>query len=333
MTAIPRARTLHDSELDIAASPAPVALIVAEADTNSWLQSMRGVLSGTASGVTKLVVGHPFDTVKVRMQFEGGLGRFHGPLDCMRQTIKNEGFFRGLYKGATPPLLGWTAIDSLMWGSFVHYKKLLQSDPNIPLSLPHHYLAGSMAGLTTVPIVCPIEQVKARLQVQYWDKSTIQYRGPIDCVRQLVRNNGLPGLYQGVVATALFRVQMGFYFGSFEQYKQLLARHYPAMNGMVATFLSGAMAANTLWLIAFPTDLIKNKMMAQRDVHPRKYTSVRQCAREVYRAEGWRGFYRGLTPCMLRSMPTNGCAFLAAETVLRLLPERPSGSPATSFVR
>lgn len=30
-----------------------------------------GFLAGIGSGVTKLVVGHPFDTIKVRMQVEG----------------------------------------------------------------------------------------------------------------------------------------------------------------------------------------------------------------------------------------------------------------------
>ena len=29
---------------------------------------LKGFLAGTASGLTKLVVGHPFDTVKLRMQ-------------------------------------------------------------------------------------------------------------------------------------------------------------------------------------------------------------------------------------------------------------------------
>ncbi|OMJ09684.1 Mitochondrial substrate carrier family protein L [Smittium culicis] len=94
---------------------------------------IAGFAAGVASGATKLVVGHPFafwygvnihfkkltlewktkkDTVKIRMQVEGGMGRFSGPMDCLISTIKREKF-RGLYKGATPPLIGWTIMDAV----------------------------------------------------------------------------------------------------------------------------------------------------------------------------------------------------------------------------
>jgi solute carrier family 25 (mitochondrial carnitine/acylcarnitine transporter), member 20/29 len=56
-------------------------------------------------------VGHPFDTIKVRLQ-TSPKSQFHGPVDCLMQTLRKEGF-TGLYKGATPPLVGWMAMDSL----------------------------------------------------------------------------------------------------------------------------------------------------------------------------------------------------------------------------
>jgi Mitochondrial carrier protein len=40
--------------------------------------------------------------------------------------------------------------------------------------------------------------------------------------------------------------------------------------------------------------------------------------KEVYESDkGMRGFYRGFTPCLLRSFPTNGAAILMYETVSR----------------
>jgi len=56
-------------------------------------------------------VGHPFDTVKVRLQTTSQ-SQFKGPLDCLLQTVRNEGV-RGLYKGASPPLVGWMFMDSM----------------------------------------------------------------------------------------------------------------------------------------------------------------------------------------------------------------------------
>jgi solute carrier family 25 carnitine/acylcarnitine transporter 20/29 len=56
-------------------------------------------------------VGHPFDTIKVRLQTTDR-SQFKGPWDCLRQTLRNEGV-KGIYKGATPPLVGWMFMDSL----------------------------------------------------------------------------------------------------------------------------------------------------------------------------------------------------------------------------
>jgi len=59
----------------------------------------------------KAPVGHPFDTVKVRLQTTQQ-AQFRGPLDCLVKTLQREGF-AGLYKGATPPLVGWMFMDSV----------------------------------------------------------------------------------------------------------------------------------------------------------------------------------------------------------------------------
>ena len=256
------------------------------------------------------------------MQTEGGRGRFRGPLHCLQETVRLEGL-RGLYKGGTPPLFGWGVIDSLMWGSLVQYRRMLrslQADPSAPLSLASHFVAGGLAGMTSVVAVTPIEQVKARLQVQYADPSSIQYRGPIDCARQLIRNNGVRGLWQGVWATMAFRSQMAIYFSGMEWWRRWLTAKQWGWSETAITFVSGGMGANCLWCVAFPSDLIKNKMMSQRDVQPRRWPTLRSCARDLWRTEGWRGFYRGFLPCILRSFPTNGAAFVAAEFVFNNLP-------------
>jgi len=48
------------------------------------------------------VFEHPFDLTKVRLQSQvlDSSARFNGPLDCMKQTFKNEGIL-GLYRVCT----------------------------------------------------------------------------------------------------------------------------------------------------------------------------------------------------------------------------------------
>ncbi len=42
-------------------------------------------------------------------------------------------------------------------------------------------------------------------------------------------------------------------------------------------------------------------------------------ARQIYTTEGLTGFYRGLTPIMLRAFPVNASALFVYEGVMRLL--------------
>ncbi|KAG9815785.1 carrier protein YMC2, partial [Aureobasidium melanogenum] len=141
----------------------------------------KGFVAGVFSGIAKLTVGHPFDTIKVRLQ-TSQKSQFNGPLDCLMQTIRKEGP-QGLYKGATPPLVGWMFMDSLMLGSLTFYRKLLNERVFQPMretrsaagvyavpsdqTLPTigHAIAGIMAGSTVSFIAAPVEHVKARLQI------------------------------------------------------------------------------------------------------------------------------------------------------------------------
>ena len=53
---------------------------------------------------------------------------------------------------------------------------------------------------------------------------------------------------------------------------------------------------------------------------PPQYRGMRDVARAIYRTEGWRGFFAGFTPCVLRAIPANAAAFTAFEVMMRILP-------------
>ncbi|KAF9551301.1 hypothetical protein EC957_009185 [Mortierella hygrophila] len=295
------------------ASPAatPVATIVKNVDDKTNQKGFHGFVAGVTSGVTKLVVGHPFDTVKVRMQVSGS-DRFRGPLHCLMETLKKEGP-RALYKGATPPLVGWAVMDSVMLGSLSYYRLLLQGgDPNVILT---PFWSG-IAGIVSF-VAAPVEQIKARLQIQY-DAKTKLYSGPIDCARQLVRNNGPTGLWKGLVATLWFRSWFFMWWSSYEIYAKQM-RQRTNMSEAAINFWAGGLGANTFWVFAFPCDVVKNKIMTQPDVKNPPFPTIVSCFKHVYRTDGFKGFYRGFLPCLLRAFPTNACALTSFELTMRWL--------------
>ena len=53
----------------------------------------------------------------------------------------------------------------------------------------------------------------------------------------------------------------------------------------------------------------------------RRFRRWRDAAREVWRRDGARGYWRGFLPCFLRAFPANAMALVAFEGVMRALPE------------
>lgn len=74
------------------------------------------------------------------------------------------------------------------------------------------------------------------------------------------------------------------------------------------------------WGFTFPADVIKSSMQTDAiDPKERKYRGIVDCARQIYQTKGIRGFFRGFTPCMVRSFPSNAVCFFGYEYTRRLL--------------
>jgi len=102
-------------------------------------------------------------------------------------------------------------------------------------------------------IAAPVEHVKARLQIQYAaEKSLRQYKGPIDCTKQILTGHGIQGLYRGLGATLLFRSFFFFWWGSYDLFTQVFTKHTsfstPAIN-----FWAGGLSATVFWATCYPT--------------------------------------------------------------------------------
>ncbi|KAI9269787.1 hypothetical protein BY458DRAFT_436455 [Sporodiniella umbellata] len=178
---------------------------------DSSLQNrLRGFAAGTASGITKLVVGHPFDTVKIRMQTSSASeGRFKGPLDCLLKTVRQEGP-RALYKGATPPLVGlWQGLFPTMlfrswfflfWSSYHVFNLQLKSYALSEGTAT--FIAGGLSATVFWIGAFPSDVVKNRYMTQP-DVSPKKFPTPTTVATFVYRTEGLAGFYRGFLPSFL----------------------------------------------------------------------------------------------------------------------------------
>lgn len=103
---------------------------------------MNEFLYGTIGGMTGILLSHPFDTIKTRLQSKQSM------------TFKEAFLQKKLYSGLIPPLLGVMLEKSIVFGCYdIANKKGY-----------HPMISGLFGGAMSTIIVTPIDRIKIALQ-------------------------------------------------------------------------------------------------------------------------------------------------------------------------
>ncbi|CAL9044656.1 unnamed protein product [Musa banksii] len=298
----------------------------------------KDLAAGTVGGAAQLIVGHPFDTIKVKLQSQpaplpGQPPKYSGAMDAVRQTMAAEGP-RGLYKGMGAPLATVAALNAVLFTVRGQMEALLRSEPGAPLTVNQQVVCGAGAGVAVSFLASPTELIKCRSvviallssarshfsleglypQSALADSAAAKYGGPIDVAKHVVREAGFRGLYKGLVPT-LAREAPGnaAMFGVYEALKQYFAGGQDTSGlGRGPLIVAGGLAGASFWLFVYPTDVVKSVIQVDGFKNP-KYSGSLDAFRRILAAEGMKGLYRGFGPAMARSVPANAACFLAYE--------------------
>ncbi|TID13958.1 mitochondrial carrier [Venturia nashicola] len=287
---------------------------------------VKDLFSGACGGIAQVLIGQPFDIVKVRLQTTS---QYKNALDCATRIYKNEGPL-AFYKGTLTPLIGIGACVSVQFGGFQFARRTLEQrnldrNPNGPATLSYgqYYLAGAFAGISNTVLSTPIEHVRIRLQTQPHGAARL-YSGPLDCVRKLSTDAGVgKGLYRGTAVTLLREAQAyGVWFLSYEFLMNADAKRNKIERKEISTpkvAFYGGLAGEMLWLGSYPFDVVKSKMQTDGFGSKARYSGMRDCFAQTYKAEGMFGFWRGIGPTLLRAMPVSAGTFAVAELTMRAI--------------
>eukprot|EP01126_Amoeba_proteus_P053628 TRINITY_DN6548_c0_g1_i4.p1 TRINITY_DN6548_c0_g1~~TRINITY_DN6548_c0_g1_i4.p1 ORF type:complete len:243 (-),score=34.82 TRINITY_DN6548_c0_g1_i4:47-775(-) len=227
-----------------------------------------------------------------------------GILKILRLTTEGEGV-RALWKGLAPPLCMEGAINMIYFGVFSACARYIKNRDHSILTPWQAFISGSCAGFFGSFVVTPTDLLKVRSQVDTGSGKML--KGPRVVMSEIYRKHGLMGFTRGFSACVWRDTPaVGFYFGFYDMFRGKFG---------VSPFFSGAMAGLISWIFCYPFDVIKTRIQA---TEPTEYKGVRDCFRKaVYGADHERfNLWRGLTPCLIRSLPVNGTIFLVYELLV-----------------
>jgi solute carrier family 25 aspartate/glutamate transporter 12/13 len=289
---------------------------------------------GSIAGAFGAFMVYPIDLVKTRMQNQRssvvGQQLYKNSLDCFQKVIRNEGF-RGLYSGVLPQLVGVApekaiklTVNDLVRGKFTDTQS-----GNIPLWA--EIMAGGTAGGCQVVFTNPLEIVKIRLQVQGEAIKAAAREGEQVTKRSalwIVRHLGLVGLYKGASACLLRDMPFSaIYFPFYSHLKKDFFGESPTKKlGIVQLLTAGAIAGMPAAYLTTPFDVIKTRLQVESRKGDTQYTSLRHCAKTVFKEEGFKAFFKGGPARILRSSPQFGFTLAGYEVLQGMFPLHSEGT-------
>lgn len=230
----------------------------------------------------------------------------------------------GLYKGLGAVLGGIIPKMAIRFTSYESYKSALADKETGQVTSKATFLAGLAAGVTeAVAVVNPMEVVKIRLQAQHHSLAdpldTPKYRSAPHALFTIIREEGFSVLYRGVSLTALRQgTNQAANFTAYTELKAALQRaqpefadsQLPSYQTTVIGLISGAVGPFS----NAPIDTIKTRLQKTRaEPGQSAVTRIMVIAKDMFKTEGARAFYKGITPRVMRVAPGQAVTFTVYE--------------------
>ncbi|KAH9924364.1 mitochondrial carrier [Amylocystis lapponica] len=207
----------------------------------------------------------------------------------------------------------------------------LQADPMSVRALKDISF-GSVAGMTAKVFEHPFDLTKVRLQAQVLD-ATARFSGPLDCLAQTWRKEGVRGLYRGLPAPIVGAMaENASLFWTYTELQNAIrwATAPPASQDLSLRqlALAGAGAGSVTSFVLTPIELIKCKMQVQMLMAPglaalphsaRKLPGPLSVLATTVRTTGVRGLWLGHMGTFIRETGGGAAWFSSKEAVAAAL--------------
>jgi len=220
--------------------------------------------------------------------------KYTGIWNCVTRIPKEEGFL-AFFRGNLPKIIRVGPTDALNFLLKDTYQKIFSGyNPNTEFwkFFLGNLLSGGAAGATTLMFVYPLDFARTRLAVDVGHTSERQFKGMMDCFKQIHKSDGYKGLYRGFGTTVLGVIlYRACYFGGYETARRVIFSE--GETSILAKFALAQIITFTSGAISYPLDTVRRRLMMQSGRSEILYKGAFDCISKIYKNEGGRGFYRG----------------------------------------
>ncbi|KAG8387918.1 hypothetical protein BUALT_Bualt02G0071300 [Buddleja alternifolia] len=241
------------------------------ASEHDGLHFWQFMIAGSIAGMVEHMAMFPVDTIKTQMQALGSCPiNSVGIRQALQSILKSDGP-KGLYRGIGAMGLGAGPAHAVYFSVYEFCKKSFSRGN--PDNHAAHAVSGVCATVVSDAVLTPMDMVKQRLQL-----SSSPYKGVWDCVRRVLREEGLRAFYASYRTTILMNAPFtAVHFATYEAAKRGLMEVSPESvsdERLVVHATAGAAAGALAAVLTTPLDVVKTQLQCQICVIWRLYQSL-----------------------------------------------------------
>lgn len=168
---------------------------------------LTNMASGGLAGAGSLCIVYPLDYARTRLASDVGSGQktFNGLGDCLMKTAKGPSGFMGLYNGFGVSVAGIIPYRGVYFGMYDSLSDLnpYKNDRGA-FALVTKFAIAQATAITAGYASYPFDTVRRRLQMQSeLPKDQWLYKGSLDCLVKVAKEEGMTAIFKGAGANAL----------------------------------------------------------------------------------------------------------------------------------
>lgn len=250
------------------------------------------------------------------------IGHVNGTVQVLKSMAIEEGV-GALWKGVGATIVGVVPARAIYFSTYHRGKHWLSEAMHLPETDARVHLgAAALAGMATCTATNPIWLIKTRMQLQSSARGkVIKYQSSIDCLRKVIREEGVAGLYKGLSASYIGVAESALQWAIYEHLKKSInnstttPRSSDSDPRWLEYFGAAAGAKLIAAVLAYPHEVLRTRMREclSNDLSKKKYTTIRHTVQCIVREEGIAALYGGMTAHLMRVVPNSAIMFFCYE--------------------
>ncbi|EFA83084.1 transmembrane protein [Heterostelium album PN500] len=303
------------------------------AQSSSVDHSLEAIAGGLA-GMSTIALTYPFSTVSTRLQVQQKQANkqqqnpqqvlpvpYKGTLDAFQRIIAEE-HWTSLYNGLKSALIGigcssfvyyyWYSLLKSISLKFQNKSELGTLENLLIAALSESFTNNKIInclGAANVITTLPIWVVNTRLQLK-------SNKGIVDQFKTIIRDEGVGGLYNGLIPALILVSNPSVQFVSYEKLRSIWKRYKGTSKlNSLEIFVLGAIAKLIAGVVTYPYLLVKSRLQATASSES-PYKGTFDAITKIFKSDGFLGFFKGMPSKMVQTVLGAAFMFLVKEKIV-----------------